>query len=197
MRGFIFFNRLRSSKKTPDLRDRAPVLHRRYALIAGSLVGLQSAAKNRPLRANAAEALLTGGGQGNGGEVPGNPPLKSASRSRTDRRWPRCADLASGRSMVNPPNGFRKQQADIAALLRKARFAVRSVNANISTRSAYAGLLLCHGKSRFSATKCRLNSCSARRRSWSASKRPSPRLRRCRCVRVALHIGPYRFRMSA
>jgi integrase len=38
---------------------------------------------SRPLRADVAEALLGGGGPGDGGEVLGHPPLKSIPRTRT------------------------------------------------------------------------------------------------------------------
>src|SRR6516165_7306759 len=42
---------------------------------------------SRPLRANVAEALLGGGGQGDGGEVLGHSPLRSGPRIRSDERW--------------------------------------------------------------------------------------------------------------
>jgi len=56
----------------------------------GRPVASPSAPKNRPLCANAAEALLGGGGQGDGGEVLGHSPLKS-THSALAWRWFKAA----------------------------------------------------------------------------------------------------------
>ena len=73
-----------------DARSPETVRRRRAGVFAhslpGSPVALRSVPKNRPLRANVAQALLGGGGPGEGGEVLGHWPLKSIRPAQDWRR---------------------------------------------------------------------------------------------------------------
>jgi hypothetical protein len=113
MQEFILFEPSLVLSKTPDLRDVALASR---ALIAAQKEGSRvvSARKSRPLRANATEALLGGGGPGDGGEVLGHTPLKSYPRTRTDERkprWPILRPVVEGDLRSKVAHGFEVVQS--------------------------------------------------------------------------------------
>ena len=97
MQEFSFFERFLILSKDARSPGRGPTSLRRQVPIAGQTAdsNVASASKNRPLRSDAAYALLGSGRPGDGGEVLGDPPLKST---------PRALGLAAGESGQGRPS---------------------------------------------------------------------------------------------
>src|SRR5215475_12619626 len=81
MQEFSLFERSLILSKDARSPGRGPTSLRRQVPIAGQTVDSSAAvgSENRPLRANAAQALLGGGGPGDRGKVLGYSALKSTS----------------------------------------------------------------------------------------------------------------------
>ena len=84
MQEFSLFERSLILSKDGRSPGRGPTSLRRQVPIAGQTAdsSVASASKNRPLRADVAQALLGGGGSGDGGEVLGHHTSKSIPRNQ-------------------------------------------------------------------------------------------------------------------